>query len=106
MFNFFHETYRTIVNVGFSKLLDMTNRKTPLIFEIFTECQTTKARIGRMTLVHHHVDTPVFMPVGTQVYETPFSFCNIYLSYYFIYELTQLLSACKILKINLQFKLK
>ncbi|KYN14248.1 putative queuine tRNA-ribosyltransferase [Trachymyrmex cornetzi] len=44
----------------------MTNRKTPLIFEVLAECKTTKARTGRMTLVHHHVDTPVFMPVGTQ----------------------------------------
>ncbi|XP_043251922.1 queuine tRNA-ribosyltransferase catalytic subunit isoform X1 [Colletes gigas] len=40
--------------------------KSPLIFEIFYECQTTKARAGRMTLVHYPVDTPVFMPVGTQ----------------------------------------
>ncbi|XP_012230723.2 queuine tRNA-ribosyltransferase catalytic subunit [Linepithema humile] len=44
----------------------MANKKSPLIFEIFAECQTTKARTGRMILVHHHVDTPVFMPVGTQ----------------------------------------
>lgn len=41
--------------------------KSPLLFEIFYECKTTKARTGRMALVHHHVDTPVFMPVGTQV---------------------------------------
>lgn len=45
----------------------MTQRtKPPLLFEVFNECQTSKARTGRMTLVHHHVDTPVFMPVGTQ----------------------------------------
>ncbi|EFN87359.1 Probable queuine tRNA-ribosyltransferase [Harpegnathos saltator] len=44
----------------------MESQKTPLIFEIFTECKTTKARTGRMILAHHHVDTPVFMPVGTQ----------------------------------------
>ncbi|KAL6443859.1 hypothetical protein ACFW04_001715 [Cataglyphis niger] len=67
MFNFFFKTYCTTVNVGISKLsIEMTNQKTPLIFEIFAECQTTKARTGRMTLVHHCVDTPVFMPVGTQ----------------------------------------
>lgn len=45
----------------------LQQRKSPLLFEIFYECQTTKARTGRMTLIHHHVDTPVFMPVGTQV---------------------------------------
>lgn len=51
-----------------ASLTKMTNdSKSPLHFEIFHECQTTKARTGRMTLVHHHVDTPVFMPVGTQV---------------------------------------
>ncbi|KAL0099359.1 hypothetical protein PUN28_020136 [Cardiocondyla obscurior] len=44
----------------------MANRKAPLVFEILAECETTKARVGKMTLVHHHVDTPVFMPVGTQ----------------------------------------
>lgn len=69
MFNFFFKTYCTTANVGISKLsIEMTNQKTPLVFEIFAECQTTKARTGRMTLVHHYVDTPVFMPVGTQVY--------------------------------------
>ncbi|XP_015433721.1 PREDICTED: probable queuine tRNA-ribosyltransferase [Dufourea novaeangliae] len=43
-----------------------TVAKSPLLFEIFHECQTTKARTGRMSLVHYDVDTPVFMPVGTQ----------------------------------------
>ncbi|KAK2577326.1 hypothetical protein KPH14_003455 [Odynerus spinipes] len=38
----------------------------PLKFEILAECKTSKARTGTITLVHHHVDTPVFMPVGTQ----------------------------------------
>ncbi|XP_011172886.1 queuine tRNA-ribosyltransferase catalytic subunit isoform X2 [Solenopsis invicta] len=55
------------VNAGFGgSPVKMANQKAPLIFEVFTECETTKARTGRMTLVHHHVDTPVFMPVGTQ----------------------------------------
>ncbi|XP_076654913.1 tRNA-guanine transglycosylase [Halictus rubicundus] len=40
--------------------------KSPLTFEIFHECPTTKARVARMTLIHYPVDTPVFMPVGTQ----------------------------------------
>ena len=38
----------------------------PLQFEIVARCGTTKARVARMVLPHHHVDTPVFMPVGTQ----------------------------------------
>ncbi|XP_053997736.1 queuine tRNA-ribosyltransferase catalytic subunit isoform X1 [Hylaeus anthracinus] len=51
----------------FGSLKKMTDSgKPPLLFEVFSECQTTKARTGRMSLVHHHVDTPVFMPVGTQ----------------------------------------
>lgn len=51
----------------------MENRETPLKFEIFAECQTTKARTSRMSLVHHYVDTPVFMPVGTKVYKIFFT---------------------------------
>lgn len=39
----------------------------PLIFEIIAECKISKARTGIMTLIHNRVDTPVFMPVGTQV---------------------------------------
>lgn len=37
-----------------------------LRFEIVAECPTTRARVSRMTLSHAVVDTPVFMPVGTQ----------------------------------------
>lgn len=51
--------------VSLKKMTD--TEKSPLIFKIFHECQTTKARTGQMILIHHHVDTPVFMPVGTQV---------------------------------------
>lgn len=62
--------FRFLSNVELARLLTkMGSRETPLTFEIFAECQTTKARTGRMTLVHHHVDTPVFMPVGTQVHK-------------------------------------
>lgn len=39
----------------------------PLIYKILAECPTTKARVGVMTLRHGDVNTPVFMPVGTQV---------------------------------------
>ncbi|KAJ8929321.1 hypothetical protein NQ314_018029 [Rhamnusium bicolor] len=38
----------------------------PLVFNVLSECRTTKARVGKMVLPHGQVDTPVFMPVGTQ----------------------------------------
>ncbi|XP_012270247.1 queuine tRNA-ribosyltransferase catalytic subunit [Orussus abietinus] len=41
-------------------------KRLPLTFEVFAECSSSKARIGRIILPHHEVDTPVFMPVGTQ----------------------------------------
>lgn len=40
----------------------------PLEYKVLAKCATTKARIGVMTLRHGCVDTPVFMPVGTQVF--------------------------------------
>ncbi len=39
---------------------------TALNFQIVAECPVTKARVSKMSLPHHTVDTPVFMPVGTQ----------------------------------------
>lgn len=39
----------------------------PLKYKVIAKCSTTKARVGVMTLRHGDVDTPVFMPVGTQV---------------------------------------
>ncbi|XP_001607235.2 queuine tRNA-ribosyltransferase catalytic subunit [Nasonia vitripennis] len=48
-----------------SKMMDEKN-SCPLTFEVRAECPVSKARTGYMQLVHHHVDTPVFMPVGTQ----------------------------------------
>lgn len=38
----------------------------PLKFTVIARCPVTKARVARMVLSHHAVDTPVFMPVGTQ----------------------------------------
>ena len=35
-------------------------------FEIQKEDTTTSARAGKLTLAHGTVETPVFMPVGTQ----------------------------------------
>ncbi|CAG0901643.1 unnamed protein product [Cyprideis torosa] len=40
--------------------------KHPLQFTVLAQCPTTKARVGKMVLPHSEVDTPVFMPVGTQ----------------------------------------
>lgn len=40
--------------------------KSALTFETIAKCSTTKARVSNLTLPHGPVDTPVFMPVGTQ----------------------------------------
>ncbi|GBB95501.1 hypothetical protein RclHR1_02550013 [Rhizophagus clarus] len=40
--------------------------KSALSWKIVAKCSTTKARVGLLTLPHGPVDTPVFMPVGTQ----------------------------------------
>merc|ERR1712126_721511 len=37
-----------------------------LKFNVVSKCSTTRARVAEMTLPHSVVDTPVFMPVGTQ----------------------------------------
>lgn len=39
----------------------------PLKYRVLAKCGTSKARVGVMTLRHGDVNTPVFMPVGTQV---------------------------------------
>ena len=41
-------------------------RPCALAFTILAECPVSKARVAVMTLPHADVDTPVFMPVGTQ----------------------------------------
>ena len=38
----------------------------PLKFELIKECSVTKARCSRLTLPHATLETPQFMPVGTQ----------------------------------------
>jgi len=40
--------------------------KIPMKFTVISECPVSKARVSIMALPHHLVDTPVFMPVGTQ----------------------------------------
>lgn len=41
--------------------------KPALVFTILANCSTSKARTAILSLPHHDVETPVFMPVGTQV---------------------------------------
>ncbi|XP_065079520.1 queuine tRNA-ribosyltransferase catalytic subunit [Ochlerotatus camptorhynchus] len=43
-----------------------TNPGPALRYRVEAKCSTTKARVGLMSLRHSDVDTPVFMPVGTQ----------------------------------------
>uniref|UniRef100_A0A182N6C1 Queuine tRNA-ribosyltransferase catalytic subunit 1 n=1 Tax=Anopheles dirus TaxID=7168 RepID=A0A182N6C1_9DIPT len=38
----------------------------PLVYRVAAKCSVTKARVGVMSVRHADVDTPVFMPVGTQ----------------------------------------
>lgn len=38
----------------------------PLRYKVLHKCSKSKARVGIMSLLHSEVDTPVFMPVGTQ----------------------------------------
>lgn len=40
--------------------------RSALQFKVLAECSTTKARASTMVLPHATVETPVFMPVGTQ----------------------------------------
>ncbi|CAF0851720.1 unnamed protein product [Adineta steineri] len=52
-----------------NSLLKMSS--SALNFEVTHTCNTTKARVGRLTFGRNHtsrgpIDTPVFMPVGTQ----------------------------------------
>lgn len=57
-----------------------SNNDPALKYKLIAKCSTTKARVGVMTLRHGDVDTPVFMPVGTQVRFEPF------ISNYFIFR--------------------
>jgi len=38
----------------------------PLMFELLKTDASSKARLGRVTTTRGVIDTPVFMPVGTQ----------------------------------------
>ena len=43
-----------------------SSRRAALTFKIIAECPVSKARASVMSLPHADVETPVFMPVGTQ----------------------------------------
>ena len=38
----------------------------PLKYKVIAKCSKSKARASLMTLPHFEVETPIFMPVGTQ----------------------------------------
>lgn len=63
------KNHLTFVAKNLSTKLKMTP-KVPLTYKVIAECSTTKARVGVMSLIHSDVNTPVFMPVGTQVSST------------------------------------
>ncbi|XP_021921474.1 queuine tRNA-ribosyltransferase catalytic subunit isoform X3 [Zootermopsis nevadensis] len=46
--------------------MPVIGKKTALRFQIKAKCKVSKARSSSMGVIHHEVDTPVFMPVGTQ----------------------------------------
>jgi hypothetical protein len=43
-------------------------RKMPHALKYEVVARWKRARVGRLTLPHHVCDTPMFMPVGTQVH--------------------------------------
>lgn len=63
--------FRTMSNEVISNTFNSKNipvHDPPLKYKVIAKCNTTKARVGVMTLRHGDVETPVFMPVGTQVW--------------------------------------
>lgn len=49
-----------------SSSVSIQQQHPPLVYKVLAKCATTKARVGVMRLRHSDVETPVFMPVGTQ----------------------------------------
>ena len=52
--------------VSFAEPKMSTKTSTALKLTVLAECSTTRARTSLMELPHATVETPVFMPVGTQ----------------------------------------
>jgi hypothetical protein len=55
-------------------LQNMTKPSVALKFTVIADCSTTRARAALMELPHATVETPVFMPVGTQGKNYPFCY--------------------------------
>lgn len=47
------------------RLFRILTRAMSTNYRVIAECPVTKARVGQLELAHGIVDTPVFMPVGT-----------------------------------------
>ena len=69
MKSFFHKNL-TCAHMYY--LQNMTKPSVALKFTVIAECSTTRARASLMELPHATVETPVFMPVGTQGKKLPF----------------------------------
>jgi Queuine tRNA-ribosyltransferase len=54
------------VSSSVGKVVLLFKKFSALKFTTLAKCSTTKARVSVMELPHASVDTPVFMPVGTQ----------------------------------------
>ena len=54
------------MHVLFAEPKMSTKTSVALKFTVLAECSTTRARTSLMELPHATVETPVFMPVGTQ----------------------------------------
>ncbi|VEN56488.1 unnamed protein product [Callosobruchus maculatus] len=61
----FHNKFVLNIHIKYISI-NMTENAKPLIFNVIAECPNSKARTSKMILPHGEVDTPVFMPVGTQ----------------------------------------
>lgn len=64
--NIFKQLQRKMTDVV-QRSAENGGKQIPLKYKIIADCPTTKARVGVVSLVHSDVETPVFMPVGTQV---------------------------------------
>src|SRR4051812_19729689 len=51
---------------GASQVIMKTNPLPQISFEVVAECPVTRARAGILHTAHGDIETPVFMPVGTQ----------------------------------------
>ena len=70
-------------------LQDMTKPSVALKLTVVAECSTTRARAALMELPHATVETPVFMPVGTQGKNYPLCFylgCTFFILQFLLFK--------------------